>query len=170
MKDNMSLIFIADENWAIGLDGGLIVEIPEDLKRFKELTYGNIIIMGRRTFEALPNQRPLKGRTNIILTKSREIHGEDTYTVGSLEELDDLLNKLDDGREIFVIGGANVLKQLYNNCSKAYITKILKGYEKSDTVMINLDEDKNWKVVWESEIKDYKGIKYKYVDYERIGK
>lgn len=165
----MSLLFTADENWAIGVDGHMLVRIKDDLKRFKDMTYGNIIVMGRRTLEALPDEEPLEGRVNIVFTRGEREIKEGNYIVGSVEELDLLLDKIngDNKKTVFVIGGGQLVKLLYDRCDKAYITKIFKSFERSDTSMINLDADSNWKVVQESEVKVENGLKFKYVDYKR---
>ncbi len=169
MQNNMSLIFTVDENWAIGVNGIMLVDIPGDLKRFKDITYGNIVIMGRRTLEAIPGAEPLEGRTNIIFTRGSSELPDSVYTVGSEAELDELLSEIngDGEREVFVIGGGQIIKMLYHRCNKAYITKILKSFESSDTGAINLDEDASWKIVDESKVHSEVGVEYKYVEYER---
>ena len=165
----MILIFAVDRNWNIGLDGDMLIHIRQDLKRFKSLTEGNIVIMGRKTFEALPNKQPLPDRTNIVIS-SRDYDFEDDYSVKSIEELDDLLGKInkDGTRQVFVTGGQVVVEQLIDRCNRAYITKILKSFERSDTSLHNLDEDKNWEMVSESEVYSEDGVDFKYLEYSRV--
>lgn len=83
----MILIFAVDNNWNIGYNGDMLFKISEDLKRFKEITVGNIIIMGRKTFESLPYKKALPNRINIIITRDKEYKGENIMVVNSLEQL-----------------------------------------------------------------------------------
>ena len=69
---NMILLFAVDTNWNIGYKGALLVKISNDLKRFKKLTTGNIIIMGRKTFESLPGRKALPNRVNIVMTRDKD--------------------------------------------------------------------------------------------------
>lgn len=165
----MILMLTADENWNIGLKGEMLVDLEEDLKRFKEKTMGNIVIMGRNTLRAIPGEKSLPGRVNIVMTRDKTFKREDLVIVNSL---DDLFKTLDDinpdhSKEVFVTGGASIVEQLLQYCDRAYITKILKSFPEHDTSIPDLDQDKNWKIVDESEKIKQDDIEYKYVDYAR---
>lgn len=166
----MILIFAVDNNWNIGYDGDMLFKISEDLKRFRRLTEGNIVIMGRKTFESLPNKRALPNRINIVITRDREYSASDVIVINSLEELFPLLEKLNSNNEMnnFVIGGGNIAQQLISYCHKAYITKVFKTFEVADTLIPNLDLDADWKIVNESEVYSQDDLLYKYVDYIRV--
>lgn len=166
----MILIFAVDNNWNIGYKGDMLFKISEDLKRFKEITVGNIIIMGRRTFESLPYKKALPNRINIIITRDKEYKGENIMVVNSLEELFFLLKKLNPSNkmESFVIGGGNIADQIISYCNKAYITKVDKSFEFTDTLIPNLDLDTDWKIEKQSETYKQEDLVYKYVDYIRI--
>ncbi|MBU5438843.1 dihydrofolate reductase [Tissierella sp. MSJ-40] len=166
----MILIFAVDNNWNIGYDGDMLFKISEDLKRFRRLTEGNIIIMGRKTFESLPDKRALPNRINIVITRDKEYSASDVIVINSLEELFPLLEKLNHDNEMnnFVIGGGNIAQQLISYCHKAYITKVFKTFEVADTLIPNLDLDDDWKIVNESEVYSQDDLFYKYVDYIRI--
>lgn len=166
----MILIFAVDNNWNIGYDGDMLFKISEDLKRFRRLTEGNIVIMGRKTFETLPNKRALPNRINIVITRDREYSASDVIVINSLEELFPLLEKLNSNNEMnnFVIGGGNIAQQLISYCHKAYITKVFKTFEVADTLIPNLDLDADWKIVNESEVYSQDDLLYKYVDYIRV--
>lgn len=170
MIDNMILIFAVDKNWGIGYKGDLLYKISEDLKRFRKLTTGNIIIMGRKTLESLPNQKALPDRINIVLTRDSDYKAEDVYVVNSIEELFSLLIKLNPNNEMenYVIGGGNIGRQLLPYSSKAYITKIDKAFNEADTTLPNLDKDNNWEIQKESEVYIQENVPYKYVDYVRV--
>lgn len=163
----MILIFAVDNNWNIGFGGKMLVEIKEDLKRFREITEGNIVLMGRRTLEAIPGQNPLPNRINILVTRNKELHKEGFYIINDLGDLYPLLKEINPNNEmdVFVTGGGNIVAQLLPYCNKAYITKILKDFENADTSIPNLDKDDNWQIVKESEIYYQEDLPYKYVDY-----
>ncbi len=165
----MNLIFAVDNNWNIGYDGNMLFKISEDLKRFRRLTEGNIIIMGRKTFESLPDKKPLPNRVNIIITRDKDYNAEGVIVVNSLEELFELLEELNPNNEMenFIIGGGEIAKQTISYCNKAYITKIFKTIDKTDTCIPNLDLLNDWKVVKESQIYEQDDLEYKYVYYIR---
>lgn len=122
----MNIIVSVDKNGGIGRDGELLVRIKRDMKRFRELTLGGVVIMGRKTFVSLPNASPLKDRVNIVLTRGG-FSAEGVLTAHSVEELFSLLERYPD-REHWVIGGESVYKQLLPYCDRAYITRICGEY------------------------------------------
>lgn len=166
----MILMLTADENWNIGLKGKMLIDLKEDLKRFKEKTMGNIIIMGRSTLEAVPGEKALPGRINIVMTRNKDFQKQDIIAVHSLEDLFKKLEVLNSEgeREVFVIGGESIVDQLLEYCNRAYITKILKSFKNHDTSIPSLDRDENWELVWEGQRIEQDGIEYKYVEYRRI--
>lgn len=166
----MILLFSADENWNIGYKGDVLLKISEDLKRFRNLTIENIIIMGRKTFESLPDSKALDSRINIVVTRGKEYNPPNTIVVHSIEELFQKLKEInpDEKMENFVIGGGNLAAQLLNSCHKAYITKIFKNFEKTDTSLHNLDKDDEWEPHITSNIHYQDKVPYQYVDYIRV--
>lgn len=166
----MKLIFAIDKNWNIGYDGDMLFKISKDLKRFRMLTEENIVIMGRKTFESLPGRKALPNRINIVITRDKEYKAEDIMIVTSLDELFILLEELNPGKkmETFLIGGGNITHQMLEYCNAAYITKVNKSFDISDTLIPNLDKDDNWKIIKESEKEYQDDLEYKYVDYVRI--
>ena len=83
----MNIVVSVDKNWAIGNDGNLLYRIHEDLRRFKELTFGKVVVYGRKTLSTFPNQEPLKNRINIILTKDKDFKIPNAWIVHSIKEL-----------------------------------------------------------------------------------
>ena len=166
----MILIFAVDGNWKIGYKGYMLAEIREDLKRFREITEGHIVIMGRRTLEALPEQKPLPNRINILITRNKDYKKEGFLIVNSMEDLFPLLKGInpDKERKVFVTGGGTIARQLLLFCNKAYITKIFKDFQKADTFIPNLDLDEQWEQTRESEVYNQEDLYYKYLEYERI--
>lgn len=166
----MILLFSVDENWNIGYKGDVLLKISEDLKRFRRLTIENIIIMGRKTFESLPDSKALDSRINIVVTREKKYNPPNTIVVHSIEELFQKLKEInpDDEMDNFLIGGGNIAGQLLNSCHKAYITKIFKNFDKADTSLHNLDEDDEWEARITSDVHYQDEVPYQYVDYIRI--
>lgn len=159
----MNLIVAADNNWGIGKDNSLLVHIPEDMKFFREMTTEKVVVMGRKTLESFPFRRPLKNRTNIVLTSDTNYKVDGAIVVHSVEQLLALLKNYN-SEDVFIIGGASIYKQMLNYCSTAYVTKIKETYE-ADTYFPNLEELDNWDLQKCSEEKEYDGIKYQFVKY-----
>ncbi len=160
----MKAIVAVDLDWGIGYKGQLLERIPEDMKFFKEKTLGKIIIMGRETLESLPGKKPLKDRTNIVLTKNRRYDDNKNMIVShSLKELFQETNKYNE-EEVFVIGGESVYSQLLPYCSECYVTKIENNYE-ADKHFADLDRQNGWKQIWQSEEKKYNDISFKFTKY-----
>ena len=104
-KSNLSIIVAMAENRAIGKDNDLLWHLSSDLKRFKKLTTGHPVVMGRRTWESLP-KRPLPGRRNIVLTQNPDYVAEGAEVVHSVNDLFTALKDCDD--EVFIMGGAAI--------------------------------------------------------------
>lgn len=158
----MNVIVAVDENWAIGKDGDQLVYLKEDLKRFRTLTSGHTVILGRKTLATFPGGRPLKNRRNLILSRNPQFQAEGAEVFSCVEEL---VKQAD--QDAFVIGGASVYEQLLPFCDTAYITKIHAAFP-ADTYFPNLDRSDQWQVAEESESLEQDGISYHYVTYSRI--
>ncbi|HYW97395.1 MAG TPA: dihydrofolate reductase [Bacteroidales bacterium] len=134
---NISIIVAIAENNAIGKDNKLLWKLSDDLKRFKKITSGHTVIMGRRTFLSLPNG-PLPNRKNIVIT---DVAGEQfggCLMAGSIEEA---MTLIDDADEAFIIGGGMVYKQFLPHARKIYLTRVEHIFQ-ADTFFpsLNLDE------------------------------
>lgn len=159
----MKAIVAVDLNWGIGYRGNLLQRIPEDMKFFKQMTLGKVVIMGRETFESLPGKEPLKDRINIVLSKNKSFKNEKVIICRSLDELFHELAKCNSD-DVFVIGGESIYAQLLPYCTEAYVTKIEKTYD-ADKYFINLDKDETWELVSTSELQTYQDLQYKFVKY-----
>ena len=164
----MNLIAAVDKNWAIGLKNKLLVSIPADMKFFRETTTGKVVVMGRKTLESFPNQRPLKNRVNIVLTKDETYQVKDALVVHDMEQLREELAKYP-SEDIYVIGGETIYKQLLDDCDVAHITKIDYAFE-ADAYFPNLDEMPEWKITQDSEEQTYFDLEYYFYRYERVRK
>jgi dihydrofolate reductase len=117
----LSIIVAVSENGVIGLNNQLIWRLPDDLKRFKQLTLGHPIIMGRKTFESIG--KPLPGRQSIIITRDENFSFEGTIVAHSLEEAVDEAKK-SGADEAFIIGGGDIYNQVQDIADKLYITEV----------------------------------------------
>lgn len=163
----MKLILAADENWAIGYKGGLLCHLSADLKYFKKMTTGHAVVMGRRTLESLPGKKGLPNRRNIVLTANKEFSADNVDVI--CHDMNELMRTLKDGKgddDVFVIGGANVYRQLLPLCDICYITKIYKTFP-ADVHFVNLDDVEEFEIADESDLMEENGIKYRFVTYER---
>ena len=160
----LSIIVAVAKNNVIGKDNQLIWHLPEDLKRFKRLTTGHTIIMGRRTFESLG--RVLPNRKHVILCNDKQLNIDDE-NVEILPDISMLDKYKDSPEENFIIGGATIYRLLMPMADKMYVTHIDKEFD-GDVYFPQIDE-KEWKVVDEEEGPDdgKNTFKYKYVTYER---
>jgi dihydrofolate reductase len=142
--------------------------IPEDLKRFYELTNNNIVVMGRKTFDTL--KKPLKNRINIVITKNTNYQNSNNLFYCKLEDLDNILNKLDIiNKKIFIIGGYEIYNTLINKCNKLYLTIV---YSKiNGKKLLSFDKINNdYQIIDQSEIFYSTNTKcnYNYITYQKI--
>ena len=139
---NMSIIVAVAENGAIGKNNALLWHIREDLKRFKTITTGHPVIMGRNTFLSIG--RPLPGRKNIVITRHPEKELDGCLMAGSLSEATALC---DPEEETFIIGGAQIYKEAMPCCSRLYLTRVHRAYE-GDTFFPKITAEQ-WKKTWQ---------------------
>ena len=158
----MQAIVAVSRSWGIGKDGQLLFRISADLQRFKALTTGHTVVMGRKTLQSLPGGRGLPNRRSLVLTRQESFTPERAETVHSLAELLALA-----GDEAFVIGGQEVYEQLLPYCTRAYVTKVFADVP-ADAFFPNLDEDPLWRAVSTGEMQEENGLKYQYAEYQRV--
>ena len=119
----MNAIVMIDNDGYIGANGNLLYNIPEDKKYFKKMTTGKTIVMGRKTFESLPNKKPLPDRRNVVLTRDLNYNpGDGVEVIHSLQEFQSSDHY--DNPDVFVIGGAAIYEQLIPFCKYVYITRL----------------------------------------------
>ena len=162
----MNLIVCVDSNWGIGYKNELLVRIPSDQKFFRETTTGKVVVMGRKTLDSFPGQKPLKNRTNIVITSNKSLTSKDgEIYVHSIEECLELLKEYND-EDIFIIGGSSVYKEFLDDCDKCIVTFIDKEYE-ADAYFPNLDQMPEWELTEESDEQVYFDLTYTYRIYTR---
>lgn len=162
----MKIIVAVDKNWAIGKNCDLLLRIDEDLKRFREITTGNVIILGRKTVETFPNKKPLVDRINIIVTRNSVYKNEEAVVCKSIEEAVEESKKYVD-KDIFVVGGGQIYNQMIDMCDTAIVTKIDYAFENADTFIMNFDESEEWYISEMSDIFYQQNIPFRYVTYKR---
>ena len=156
----ISLIVAIGKNRVIGKNNSLPWKLPADMKRFKELTLGKAVIMGRKTFESIG--KPLHNRTNIILTHDKNYKAKDCIVVHSVDEA---LKAAKGNEEVMVIGGEQIFKEFLPMADKIHLTFIDEDFE-GDAYFPEYNE-KEWKEVSREEHKD-KHYKYVFVDLEKV--
>ena len=134
------MIAAVAENNALGKDNELVWHLPNDFKRFKELTSGHYIIMGRKTFESFP--KPLPNRTHVVITRQEDYQPEGCIIVHSIE---DAIQKCPENEEVFIIGGGEIYKQGLDFSDKIEITKVHAHFE-ADAFFPEINENK-WELV-----------------------
>lgn len=140
----------------------MLVSIPADLKRFRQMTLGRTVVLGRKTLATFPGGRPLEGRTNLILSRSGSpVEGAEVFP-----DLPTLFARLRscDLSQVSVIGGATVYEALLPYCEKAFVTKTFLAPE-ADTFFPDLDRMENWSIAEASPVLEENGVWFQYVDY-----
>lgn len=162
----VSAIAAVDNNYGIGYKNELLCHIKEDLKYFKRLTTKNVVVMGRKTWDSLP-KKPLPNRINIVITNSVKsktlIDGAIFITLSAFKNL---LKEIRREYNIFIIGGAQIYKELLPYCDYAYITRIYKSFENVDTYFPKLN--KSWTVLDKKPIETQNDIEYQFCIYKNL--
>ena len=169
-KPNLSIIVAQAENRAIGLNGDMPWHLSGDLKRFKALTMGHPVVMGRRTWESLP-KRPLVGRQNIVITNNPDYIAEGAEVVHSINDLFSTLNSkllTPNSDEVFIIGGGRIYNMLMPWVNRLYVTWVHKEFPEADTFFPTIDLSEFTKINETEIMTDEKsGLEFSYAEYDR---
>ena len=158
----MQAIVAVSQSWGIGKGGDLLFRLPSDLRRFKAMTTGHTVIMGRKTLDSLPGGKGLPHRRNLVLSRQSDFAPDRAEVIHSVE---DILKAAED--DAFVIGGQQVYEQLLPYCTRVHITKVLSDPE-ADAFFPDLDKLPEWKVASAGEMLTENGLSFQYVEYIRI--
>ena len=160
----ISLIAAVAENGAIGLENKLLYWLPNDLKRFKALTTGHTIVMGRRTFESLP-KGALPNRRNVVLTRNAEFRARDTEVFASLEAA---LASCGADEDVFVIGGASVYAEALRRADRLCLTLVHDTPQRADAFFPWLNPA-DWRVEQEErhDADERHAFAYTFINYVR---
>lgn len=163
----ISIIVAASENNVIGRNNDLPWHLPTDLKYFKDTTMGHCVVMGRKNFESIPPQfSPLKGRTNIVITRQNDYKANGAVVVNSIQEAIDF-SKSQNETECFITGGGEIFRQSIQYCDKVYLTRIHAVID-GDVHFPELNE-KEWKEVSRKDVQPDEKNKFpfSFLVYER---
>jgi dihydrofolate reductase len=159
----IGLVVAYSENGTIGRDGGLPWHLPTDMKRFREITMGHAVVMGRTTYASIPEKfRPLPGRRNIVLSR------DPAYAAPGAEVFHDLESALAAaGPEALVIGGAQTYREALPLAGVVHAT-VVAGDVDGDATFPDLEDADDWVSVWESDPHEENGHRFTFRTYERI--
>ena len=159
----ISLIAAVAKNRAIGKDNQLLWHLPEDLRHFRDTTRGKPVIMGRKTWESIPDAfRPLPGRHNIVVTRNTDYAAPGATLAGSLEEA---IAQAGDENEIFVIGGAELYRQALPIADRLHLTEVDQAYE-GDAFFPEIQAE-DWQELSRQRQNNESGLVFSFVEYHR---
>lgn len=162
-------ILNCDKEYGIGKKNGLLFSLKEDMAFFRKTTLNHVVVMGENTLLSFPNSKPLKNRTNIVLSQDPTHNYEGVINVHTFNEMLQLMKKYSQNEEVFVIGGASMYRQTLEYVDYVYLTKV-DAIGGAEVFFVNIDENKNFQIVNESEtIKDGE-YNIKFVTYKNLKK
>ncbi|MDX9881200.1 MAG: dihydrofolate reductase [Prolixibacteraceae bacterium] len=159
---NISIIVAIAQNFAIGKNNNLLFHLPTDLKRFKQITNGHAMIMGRNTLLSLPKW-PLPNRRHIVITDKPDDRFEGCEVVFSIDEA---IEKVKNEDEVFIIGGGMIYQQFYPLARKLYLTLVHKDFE-ADTFFPEINYNEWEELACEDLHDEQNGFDYSYLDLKR---
>lgn len=157
----IKIIVHADREWGIGKGNDMMFSLPKDMKFFRETTMGHTVVMGGNTLRSFPGQKPLKNRTNIVL--SRGAVRDDCVIVRSYEELKKEIRRREN-EEIYVIGGGEIYHHMLPYCDEALVTKV-EAVGGAEVYFPNLDEREDFECVEEGEQIEDNGYMIRFTRY-----
>lgn len=159
---NIAIIVAVAKNFAIGKNNELLFHLPDDLRRFKTITSGHAVIMGKRTFYSLPNGA-LPNRRNIVIT---DIEGERFDGCESVYSIDEAVMAVANEKMAFVIGGGMIYRQFYPLAGKLFLTMVDREFE-ADTFFPEVHFNQWREVSRETKLDEKNGFEYSNIDLER---
>ena len=159
----MNAIVNVTPDWGIGYDDQLLISIGADLRRFRALTQGKTVILGRKTLETFPGGKPLKNRKNLILSRDPNFSVEGAEIVHSLPELLDRIRNIPRD-QLCVIGGAQIYELLLPYCDQVLLTRT-EFSAPANRFFPNLDELPNWQETGRTPLFSDCGVNFCYIDY-----
>ena len=162
----MNAIAAVSLDWGLGRENELLFHISEDMKRFRAMTGGGTVIMGRKTLDSMPGGKALPKRRNIVITRDPNFSRENVEVAHSVEEAVALV-AADDPDKVWVIGGGEIYRAMLPLCHICYITRV---YEKPacDTFFPDLDTMSDWQILRCEPIRNDGQVDYQFVDYVNV--
>ena len=143
-------ILNCDKEYGIGKKNGLLFTLKEDMAFFRKTTLNHVVVMGENTLLSFPGSKPLKNRTNVVLSADPTHNYEGVVNVHSFEELLKKMNEYSKTEDVFVIGGASMYRQTLEYVDYVYLTKV-DAIGGAEVFFVNIDENKDFEIVSESE-------------------
>lgn len=163
----MNLIVAVDKRYGIGKNGGLLTHITDDLKNFKKITNGKILVMGRKTIESLPGGKLLPNRETWILSRNESYFKEGAKTFSSIKQMEDYITENNiDSSSVFIAGGAAIYNAFLPLVDTAYITKIDYDFD-ADVFINNVDLEPSLSLASVSEIVNNNGYNFRFTVYKK---
>ena len=162
-------ILNCDKEFGIGKRNGLLFNLPKDMKYFRETTLNHVVCMGENTLLSFPNSKPLKNRTNIVLSQDITHNYEGVINVHTFDEFLKVIKEYSLKDDVYVIGGASIYRQTLPYVDLVYLTKV-NAIGGAEVFFVNLDEDPNFKLVKESEPILDENLEIKFTIYKNMNK
>ena len=159
----MNMIVAVASNWGIGKGNDLLFHISADMKRFRSLTSGGTVIMGRKTLDSMPGGKALPKRRNIVITRSADFAREDVEVAHSLEEAIAMVAE-EDPAKVWVIGGGEIYNAMLPHCKMCYVTHIYDEKD-CDTFFPDLSSLENWEIQHADNLMSDGAVNFQFVDY-----
>lgn len=164
---NLISILHADKEWGIGKKNDLMFTLKKDMTFFRNTTKGHVVCMGENTLLSFPNSKPLKNRTNIVLSKNTDCEG--VINVHSFDEfLKVIKENLVEG-DVFIIGGASIYRQMLPYVDYVYLTKV-DAIGNAEVFFENLDENKDFKLISSTPYEEDNGFMISFTTYQNLNK
>ena len=157
-------ILNCDKEYGIGKKNGLLFSLKEDMAFFRRTTLNHVVAMGENTLLSFPNQKPLKNRTNIVLSADASHNYEGVVNVHSFEEFLKIVAKYAQNEDVYIIGGASMYRQTLDYVDFVYLTKV-DAVGGAEVFFVNIDADPRFEVISESEPIQDGDYKIKFVTY-----
>ena len=157
-------ILNCDKEYGIGKKNGLLFSLKEDMAFFRRTTLNHVVAMGENTLLSFPNQKPLKNRTNIVLSADETHNYEGVVNVHSFEEFLKIVAKYAQNEDVYIIGGASMYRQTLDYVDFVYLTKV-DAIGGAEVFFVNIDADPRFEVISESEPIQDGDYKIKFVTY-----
>lgn len=162
-------ILNCDKEYGIGKKNGLLFSLKEDMAFFRRTTLNHVVAMGENTLLSFPNQKPLKNRTNIVLSADKDHNYEGVVNVHSFEEFLKIVAKYAQNEDVYIIGGASMYRQTLDYVDFVYLTKV-DAVGGAEVFFVNIDEDPRFEIISESEPLQDGDYKIKFVTYRNKSK
>ena len=162
-------ILNCDKKYGIGKRNGLLFSLPKDMKFFRETTLNHVVCMGENTLLSFPNSKPLKNRTNIVLSQDPTHNYDGVINVHTFDEFLKAIKEQEKNDVVFIIGGASIYRQTLPYVDQVYLTKV-NADGGAEVFFVNLDEEKDFSLIKESEPEMDGDLEIKFTVYQNNNK